>query len=100
MRTVRVQIEGHYEVQEVSYGKDYVWQPAHALIECDCGRTMDAHLRSAICLNCGADHTEIVREVVDRHLPDEVLHPWHSDYEKWRTYSKDMGHASEFYEPE
>lgn len=75
MSKVRVRIEGHYEVQEVAYGKDYVWQPGHALIECDCGQALDSDEHHAICPNCGADHTGVVREVVGRHLPDEVLHP-------------------------
>jgi len=42
MTKVKVSIEGHYEVHEISYGKDYRWVPAHAPIECDCGQVMDA----------------------------------------------------------
>jgi hypothetical protein len=25
----------------------------------------------------------VVREVAGRHLADEVLHPWHPEYEAW-----------------
>ena len=45
MTKVKVSIEGHYEVQEIPYGKDYRWVPAHALIECGCGQTIDAAAR-------------------------------------------------------
>lgn len=100
MSKVRVRIEGHYEVQEVAYGKDYVWQPGHALIECDCGQALDANEHHAACPNCGADHTAVVREVVGRHLSDEVLHPWHPDYESWIAYRKSEGYVSEFDELE
>ena len=37
---IRVEIAGHYEVQELPYGKDYKWVPGHALIECDYGQTI------------------------------------------------------------
>ena len=49
MTKVKVSIEGHYEVQEIPYGKDYRWVPAHALIECDCGQTMDTDAHHATC---------------------------------------------------
>lgn len=83
MTKVKVKIEGHYEVEEIPYGTDYKWVPAHALIECDCGHTMDADVHHTTCPNCGADHTNVVREVAGRHLSEEVLHPWHAEYEAW-----------------
>ena len=100
MSKVRVHVEGHYEVQDGPFGKDYIWLPGHALIECDCGQEIDANERQAICPNCGTDHTGVVREVVGRHLSDEVLHPWHPDYESWVAHRKRQGHASEFDELE
>jgi hypothetical protein len=83
MTKIRVEIAGHYEVQEMPYGKDYKWLPAHALLECNCGQTMDVDTHNTVCADCGADHTTVVREVAGRHLADEVLHPWHPEYEAW-----------------
>ena len=83
MSTVKVRIEGHYEVEETAYGKDYVWKPAHALIGCDCGQEFDADMGHPACPNCGRDYAQVVREVAGRHLSEEVLHPWHPDYEAW-----------------
>jgi hypothetical protein len=83
MSKVKVRIEGHYEIQEYANGKDYAWKPAHALIECDCGQELDADVNHPICPNCGRDYTPVVQEVAGRHLSEEVLHPWHRDYEVW-----------------
>jgi len=30
----------------------------------------------------------VIREVTGRHLADEILHPWHPDYEAWLTYKE------------
>jgi len=88
MTKVKVSIEGHYEVEDFSYGKDYKCMPAHALIQCDCGQTMDADAHHTTCSGCGADHTEVVREVAGRHLGEEVLHPWHAEYEEWVRFKE------------
>lgn len=98
MSKVKVRVEGHYEVQEVAYGKDYVWVPAHASIECDCGRIIDVAPQNTTCPNCGADYATVVREVAGRHLSDDVLHPWHPEYEEWAKHRKEKGRLSEFYE--
>ncbi len=100
MSRIRVRVEGHYEVRKVPYGKDYIWTPAHALIECDCGQMIDADEQHAVCPNCDTDHTAVVRQVVREQLPDETLHPWHPDYAKWRAHRKREGHVSEFDELE
>jgi len=88
MSKVEVEIKGHYELEETPYGKDYKWVAAHALIECDCGQAMDVDAHHTICPKCGADHTVVAREVAGRHLSEDVLHPWHRDYEKWLEYKK------------
>jgi hypothetical protein len=100
MSRVRISVEGHYEMQEVPYGRDYVWKPAHAVIECGCGQVMDANVHHTACPKCGADHAAVVREVVGRHLADEVLHPWHPEYEDWVRHRKDEGRLSELDELE
>ncbi|HZC19710.1 MAG TPA: hypothetical protein VE225_08345 [Rubrobacteraceae bacterium] len=88
MTKVRVEIAGHYEVEEIPYGKDYKWGPAHTLIECDCGYTMDVEAHRTVCPGRGADHAAMVREVAGRHLVDEVLHPWPRDYEAWLRFKE------------
>jgi predicted RNA-binding Zn-ribbon protein involved in translation (DUF1610 family) len=89
MTKVKVSVEGHYEVEESPHIKHYKWVPAHALIECDCGQTMDVDTHHTTCPNCGKDYTDIVREVAGRHLSDEVIHPWHPDYEAWLSFKRD-----------
>src|SRR3954447_7132580 len=88
MTRIRVEISGHYEVQELPYGKAYKWVSAHALIECGCGQTIDVNACHTACPACGADHTALTREIAGRHLSDEVLHPWHPDYEAWLMFKK------------
>ncbi|HEX5974480.1 MAG TPA: hypothetical protein VFY57_04890 [Rubrobacteraceae bacterium] len=95
---VKVRIEGHYEVEDLPYGKDYVWVPAHALIECDCGQVMDADEHHTTCPNCGADRADVLREVAGRHLGEEDLHPWHPDYELWSTFKENRTEYQEWLE--
>jgi hypothetical protein len=59
---VKVRIEGHYEVEDSPYAKDYVWSPAHALIECDCGQVMDADEHHTGYPNCGTDHSALSKK--------------------------------------
>ncbi len=70
--------EGHYEVQEVSFGKVYRWCPEYVIVECGCGaRSMLT--RSATTCECSADHSGFFREVSPIvRLEDEGLHPWRS----------------------
>lgn len=98
MSKVKVSIEGHYEVQQTSYGKDYLWQPAHALIECDCGRVMDVDEHHTICPNCGTEHAALMRQVAGRHLSDDVLYPWHRDYDEWQRFKEGRGEYQEWLE--
>jgi hypothetical protein len=98
MTKVKVKIEGHYEVQEIPYRKDYAWVPAHALIECDCGQAMDADVHHTVCPGCGTDHAPVVREMAGRHLSDSVLHPWHHEYERWLEYKESRAEYVELQE--
>ena len=40
------------------------------------------------CPNCGAEHSDLMRKMVGRHLRDDVLHPWHRDYEEWQRFKE------------
>jgi hypothetical protein len=77
---IRVGIAGHYEVQELPYGKAYKRVPGHALIERDHEQTMGVTTDHTACPACGADHAAI-REIAGRHLSNEILHPSHPGYE-------------------
>ena len=59
---------------------------------------MDADAHHAICPSCGTDHTVVLREVVGRHLGEEVLHPWHPDYEDCRRFKEDGTEHQEWLE--
>jgi hypothetical protein len=83
---------GHYEVQELPFGRAYHWAPEHTILECDCGKRLSLSTTKTICPWCGTDWAGVVQlaeeeEVVGHQLlgGDEVLHPWrywHSkDYE-------------------
>jgi hypothetical protein len=45
--------EGHYEVQETSYGKTYVWCHEHVVVKCDCGERPLLSASQTLC-RCGA----------------------------------------------
>ncbi len=98
MSRVKVRIEGHYEVEDSPCAKDYVWCPAHALIECNCAQVMDADEHHTACPNCGTDHSALIQKVVGRHLSEEVLHPWHPDYEEWQRFKENRTEYQEWLE--
>ena len=69
-------VEGHYEVQEVPFGKVYVWRSGWLVIECDCGEVATLTGHSTIC-ECGVEHVGIFQEAMDTGcLGDEELQPW------------------------
>jgi hypothetical protein len=76
--------EGHYEVQQTSYGEAYVWCPGCVVVECDCGQRLTLGAAETVC-SCGADHETLVREeLAFRRSSDEILHPWDDEYLEWR----------------
>jgi hypothetical protein len=76
--------EGHYDVQETSYGKDYVWCPEHVVVECDCGQKPVLNASETVC-RCGADHAALVREeLASRGASDGASHPWDAEVQEWR----------------
>ncbi len=67
MTTAKERIKkGHYEVQEVPYGKVYKWVPGHALVE-------DA--------DAAVEGLEGKKPLVE----EEVYYPEVRAYEEWRT---------------
>jgi hypothetical protein len=76
-------VEGHYETQDVEYGRVYKWQPGSITVECEeCGQrsthTKSALIRSLITCECGKDHTARIREELVFQVLEETedLHPW------------------------
>jgi hypothetical protein len=84
MTTVIGRTEGHYEVHEMPYGRDYAWCPDCIVVECECGERL-LLTRSKTACRCGADHTALVwEELTDPRPSDKMPHPWRDEYYHWR----------------
>jgi hypothetical protein len=69
-------VAGHYEAQDVEFGRVYRWCPECAVIECACGERQIFDCSSTVC-ECGMDHADDIREQLSaRRLGDKELHPW------------------------
>lgn len=71
-------IRGHYDVQEVEFGRVYRWRPECVIAECRCGeRTSLTAASTATCDWCGTDLAVVFREEpAAGRLGDETIHPW------------------------
>lgn len=77
-------VEGHYQMQSMSYGRVYVWCPECVVVECDCGERVILTASESAC-RCGVDHEALVRETMAFEDPQhETPHPWEQEYRKWR----------------
>jgi hypothetical protein len=75
--TMVERLEGHYEVQEVEFGRVYKWCPERLVVECECGERLTLTSSVTVCCRCGEDHAPVVREeLAARRSGDETLHPW------------------------
>jgi hypothetical protein len=76
--TIVERIEGHYDVQEVEFGRVYRWCPERFIVECGCGqRTSLTASSTATCRRCGIDLAVIFREEpTTERSSDEIVHPW------------------------
>ena len=70
-------LEGHYDVQDIPFGKVYRWCPECVVIECVCGEKPTL-TSSRVSCECGADHASVVREELTFRPPKDeaTLHPW------------------------
>jgi hypothetical protein len=80
MATVIKCTEGHYEVQETSYGEAYIWCPECVVVGCDCGERPVLSASETVC-GCGTDHAALVREGL---ASQKAPHPWDAEYDEWR----------------
>jgi hypothetical protein len=98
MTTVIERTQGHYEVQETSYGEAYVWRrPECVVVECDCGERPVLTASLSTC-RCGADHANLVREeLASRRSSDEASHPWDEEYREWRKEQDELSYSESHY---
>jgi hypothetical protein len=77
--------EGHYEVQQTSYGECYVWCHEHVVVECDCGERPVLSASKTVC-GCGVDHASLVREELSSKRSSEECNYswWEAEYREWR----------------
>lgn len=80
MTTTEERIEGHYEVQEVPYGKAYRWGPDCAIIECDCGQSMMVQEITTACPGCGVSYTDVVGALAGEPLKKAAHYLGHQEY--------------------
>jgi hypothetical protein len=71
-------VKAHYLVQEVEMGTVYTWCPESVMVACECGEELFLTASGKACGECGANHEDIVEEVLDVRSEDEVEHPWRS----------------------
>ncbi len=93
MTTVIECIEGHYEVQQTSYGEAYVWCPECVVVECDCGETPILSDSQTVC-SCGTDHTSLVRKAL---ASQRAPHSWEAEYDEWRKDQDEYLLSEEIY---
>jgi hypothetical protein len=83
MRIVE-RIAGHYEAQEVEFGRVYTWHPECVVAECECGKRAtlkrsDLLEGTVSACECSLDHTARIREeLISNELgeEDKAVHPW------------------------
>lgn len=78
--TILERIRGHYDVQEVEFGRVYRWRPERVVAECGCGAMTilaSSASSSTACSLCGTNLSTTAREEPTAEQPDaETLHPW------------------------
>ena len=78
MLTAVERTKGHYEVQEVDFGRVYRWCPEHADAKCECGERLN--VSATACPRCGAIRAASIGAVSTAgRSKDQALHPWRYD---------------------
>jgi hypothetical protein len=98
MTQIRERIEGHYEVEEVPYGRVYKWTVGHALVECEnCGQLMIVDPAATACPDCGTDYAEVTRGLEGKPLgKDETYYPERKAYEEWLREEETHPHLKHY----
>jgi hypothetical protein len=69
-------VGARYEVQDVERARIYRWRPAAVTLECECGERAPLTSSRTTCFGCGADHTDVIAEVLEIRMEDEADQPW------------------------
>jgi hypothetical protein len=70
-------VAGHYDVQEVEFGKVYRWRPGYIVLECGCGEKQALTCFMATCSECGADYAAVAQEeLAGQSSEEKALHSW------------------------
>jgi hypothetical protein len=93
-------LAGHYEAQDVQFGKVFVWRPESVVAECECGKRATYERPEIVngsvsACECGKDHMFRIRQELGVELlndegkeeEDKRLHPWRY----WHTTNEDSG---------
>jgi hypothetical protein len=64
-------VGAHYEVQDVPRARVYRWCPATVSFECECGEKPTLTSSRNTCFRCGADHTDVIAEVLETRMEDD-----------------------------
>jgi len=88
-------IAEHYDMQEVEFGKVYIWCPESVEVECDCGtrsifKRSDLLASEASCCECGKKPSVGIREGAAIRLLDEDYEATNFPWRYWHT-TKDSG---------
>ncbi len=73
---------GHYEVQDVEFGRVYRWRPERVVAECGRGeRTSLTRSSPTNCRRCGTDLAVVLFQngPITERPGDETLRPWRYD---------------------
>jgi len=95
---IKERIEGHYEVEEVPYGRVYKWTPGYALVECEeCGQLTIVDAVATACPKCGADYTTVARGLGGKPLEeDEAYYLERRGYEEWQRKEETHPHLKHY----
>ena len=99
MANITRHTEGHYEVHEVPYGRDYNWNPECVIVECDCGERLTLTASETRC-KCGADHTVLVQEELKARAPSEETPSPEDECRDWKRHEDEYLHSEQDYEQE
>ena len=89
-------IAEHYDVQEMSFGRDYKWSPEQVILECSkCGKKITLKRSEiigseVISCECGKGNTARTQEELLIQLLDEEYEAHHHPWRFWHT-TKDSG---------
>jgi hypothetical protein len=83
----------HYEAQDAQRARVYKWCPATVSLQCECGERLPLTSSRTTCFRCGADHVDVIKEVLGIGMEEDVGHspwghsPWgHSPWRSLRAY--------------